>query len=223
MGSYSYLLINFSIIVFPLILSFTKKFYFVRQIKQVALSTFLVGLIFIAWDVVVTKRGHWQFNPEYTLPYRVFGLPIEEILFFITVPYSCLFLYHFCQKYFKGNDRRIGKYSKNILALLFIFLGFITEKEYSMLVLVATGLLLLTLNNKYFTSTHYLIYIFLGFVLFTFFNYLLTSTPIVIYSKQFITGIRLATIPIEDYFYNFILLSFYAKTYDWLSKRKNIQ
>ena len=219
MSNLLYLLINFLIIIFPFILSFTKKYYFLNRASSVFLSTLTVSIPFIFWDIIVTNRGHWAFNPKFTLTYRLLGLPIEEILFFVTVPYSCIFLYHYCKKHFGAGNRDIGKYSKNILALVFVFLGFLSEKEYTILVMVSTGILLISLSNKYITSLSYLVYIFLGFILFTIFNYLLTSIPIVTYSKQYTSGIRLATIPIEDYFYNFVLLTLYAKAYDFFSRQ----
>jgi len=49
--------------------------------------------------------------------------------------------------------------------------------------------------------------------LFFVFNYLLTSIPIVIYNPYAITNIRILTIPIEDFFYNFSMLFLYLFFY----------
>ena len=48
---------------------------------------------------------------------------------------------------------------------------------------------------------------------FVVFNYLLTSTVIVHYSPEAIWGVRVTTIPLEDFFYNFSMLSFYLAAY----------
>jgi lycopene cyclase domain-containing protein len=50
-------------------------------------------------------------------------------------------------------------------------------------------------------------------LLFGIFNHVLTSLPVVSYSPQAITGLRVGTIPVEDFFYNFSLLSFYLIIY----------
>ena len=44
-------------------------------------------VLFGGWDVVATALGHWRFNPRYTTPLRLpFGIPIEELLFFVAIP-----------------------------------------------------------------------------------------------------------------------------------------
>ncbi len=45
---------------------------------------------FLLWDALVTG-AHWHFNPLYVSGIKIINLPIEEILFFITVPFACLF------------------------------------------------------------------------------------------------------------------------------------
>ena len=44
---------------------------------------YIVGLV---WDRVAVERGHWSFNPEMVTGYFL-GLPVEEHLFFLVVPY----------------------------------------------------------------------------------------------------------------------------------------
>lgn len=64
------------------------------------ISILVVGSIFIIWDVYFTKRGVWDFNRKYLIGLDIFGLPIEEILFFVCIPYACIFTYK-SLKYFK--------------------------------------------------------------------------------------------------------------------------
>ena len=51
------------------------------------------GLAFLAWDVLVAARGWWSFAPEYTLGPRLWGLPLEEIAFFVVVPVCAILGY----------------------------------------------------------------------------------------------------------------------------------
>lgn len=64
-----------------------------RQGRRLALSILPVAAVFVAWDVAATRAGHWTFDPEQTLPVRVFGLPLEELSFFVVVPLAGLLTY----------------------------------------------------------------------------------------------------------------------------------
>jgi Lycopene cyclase len=52
-----------------------------------------VSSAYIGRDMVATHWGEWSFNAPYISGVRVVNLPLEEILFFITVPDACLFIY----------------------------------------------------------------------------------------------------------------------------------
>jgi lycopene beta-cyclase len=49
--------------------------------------------VFGAWDLAASARGVWGFNDRYTIGVRVFGLPVEEWLFFVVVPLCVLLTY----------------------------------------------------------------------------------------------------------------------------------
>ena len=46
----------------------------------------LAGTPFLLWDLYATHAGHWWFDADQTLPWRVAGLPLEEIGFFVVIP-----------------------------------------------------------------------------------------------------------------------------------------
>jgi len=62
-------------------------------------------------------------------------------------------------------------------------------------------------------SRNFLLMLLASFPLFLLFNYLLTSIPVVLYSPQAIWGVRVLTIPLEDFFYNFTMLAVYGFFY----------
>ncbi len=70
-------------------------------------------------------------------------------------------------------------------------------------------------------------YLISGFLLFILFNYFLTSLPVVIYSPSAVSRVRFLTIPIQDFFYNFTMMSVYLAFYLWAKDnpgtRKNFQ
>ena len=89
MSSYLNLLILAGIA--PVILSFYPPLRIYQNIRALLASLFLILMIFGAWDVYATFRGHWYFNPIGVLPYRIINLPLEEVLFFIVIPFCCIF------------------------------------------------------------------------------------------------------------------------------------
>ena len=220
-----YLYLNLLIIAFPLIFSFERRLIkFHTRIKPLLISIFLVGIFFVGWDVFATFRGHWSFNPIYVNDIKILGLPIEEILFFVTVPYSCLFVFESVLKFI--GDKKIfatKKWFSLIIGALIIAVAFgFYGKEYTFLAILSVGLSVLVvslINFRLFSSRAYWIYIFLTLILFFIFNFLLTSTPVVQYSSAAITGFRITTIPIEDFLFNFSMLTNYLIIYLWASKK----
>ena len=78
----------------PFLLSFDKKIAFYKNWRFLLPSILLVALFFICWDEWFTKMGIWGFNPKYIQGIYGGHLPLEEILFFIVIPYNCLFVFN---------------------------------------------------------------------------------------------------------------------------------
>lgn len=85
---YTYLLINFFVLLIPLVYTFHHKLMFHKEYPSFFTSTFIVGAIFVVWDVYFTNSGFWGFNPNYITGLTLFSLPIEEVLFFFCIPYA---------------------------------------------------------------------------------------------------------------------------------------
>ncbi len=212
-----YLVLNVIIIAIPLALTFAPRVYYYRKLKPLAFSILIVGSMFVIWDAVASGRGDWSFNNEYVHGFNIFGLPFEEILFFITVPYSCLFLYETFRTYIKETAFSINKHIYGILALLF-FTGAIIfiNRSYTATILLISAIIFVSARfcfKTIFVSNLYWLYILICTALFAVFNYFLTSLPVVTYAEGAIIGLRIASIPIEDFFYNFSLLSLYLIFY----------
>lgn len=88
-------------VTIPFFLSFWPGLKFYRKPTALILSISLILIIFGGWDIFATWRGHWSFNPEGVLRFRIVNLPVEEVLFFVIIPFCCLFTWETI-KYIKG-------------------------------------------------------------------------------------------------------------------------
>ena len=147
------------------------------------------------------------------------GLPLEEVLFFLFVPYSLLLVYE--QAAFIFQDRTVpGKqgagYTAGMLLILvsFLFVG----KNYTFMAVFSAGIVLLGMSlfcAGIMVRLAFWACLISGFLLFILFNYFLTSLPVVIYNPSAVSGIRFLTIPLEDFFYNFTMMAVYLAFYLW--------
>ena len=103
LAPYTYLLINFFTVIICFIFSFDKRIQFHKQFGAFLKAVLIVAIPFILWDIAFTEMGVWWFNPHYTVGFKIAGLPIEEWLFFICIPFSCAFTYFCLTKFFDLN------------------------------------------------------------------------------------------------------------------------
>ncbi len=211
---YLYLLLNLGSISIPFMYSFNKKMNFIKQWKTVFLAIILVAIFFIVWDIIFTKNGIWGFNEDYHLPYKIAGLPIDEMLFFICIPYASIFI-HYSLDYFKPtfllSDKAVKRITYFLLITTAITLFFNFDKWYTS---VNYSLLIVTLLIAIFLAKDILKRFYIAFVIilipFFIVNGILTgsfiSEPVVWYNNSENLGIRLFTIPIEDAGYAFTML-----------------
>src|SRR5690606_37236181 len=101
MMRYTYALVLFLTVIICFIASFDRRIRFDRYFPAFIKAGLLVAVPFIAWDVWFTARGVCWFNTDYTLGIVIAGLPLEELLFFICIPCSCVFTYFCFDKFFK--------------------------------------------------------------------------------------------------------------------------
>jgi len=85
----------------PFILSFWPPLGFWRHRRSLVCSIGIILAIYGSWDVFAAWRGHWHFNPEGVWGFRLAGLPLEEVLFFIVIPFCAIFTWE-AINYLKG-------------------------------------------------------------------------------------------------------------------------
>jgi lycopene cyclase domain-containing protein len=205
-----YLIFNLIVISGPLSLSFDRKVHFVDKWHNVFKSILISLAVFVTWDSIVTGR-HWWFNDQYTVGVKILKLPIEEWLFFITIPYASLFIWEVFAAYFRNREFKRLQIVRSILyfgfpiGMILFFIG----KEYTGLVLIFLGLVALLdwkLKTKIFIQLRTIQYVAISTLAMLIFNGFLTWWPVVLYNEAYQLGIRIFTIPIEDFGYGYALI-----------------
>jgi lycopene cyclase domain-containing protein len=224
---YAYLLINFLTIIFPVLLSFDKRVAFFKRWKFIWPGLAITGLIFLFWDVLFTIKGVWSFNPEYIIGVKFWELPLEEILFFLTVPFSCIFIYECLNYYVTWSLSQVAsKWISNFIVLLSLAMLIVyTNKLYT---LVTFGLLLpLTIALQYGFKSQWLNRFYMAYVVsllpFYIVNGVLTAIPIVLYNNAENMGKRVGTIPVEDHFYSLALLVMNVGFFEYFKNRHQVK
>ena len=206
-----YLLINIFIIIVPLFLSFESKVKFYKKFIPVSVSIFITGIIFIYWDHIAVKRGDWSFNPEYVTNFKYLNLPLEEILFFITVPFSILFIYESLKYYIQDKYININRILFFTFLILLLFSGlYFSEKKYTstvFLFLFSANLISYLLFRNYLFSKIFILTLAVSIIPFLIVNYILTYLPVVVYNSEAILNLRFTTIPVEDFFYSVSMIT----------------
>lgn len=229
--AYTYALILFFTVIICFIASFDRRILFNRHFGAFLKSAVLVAIPFIAWDVWFTARGVWWFNTDYTLGIVLAGLPLEEWLFFIFIPFSCVFTYFCFDKFFKldwlsGFNNLIVFVTVIVCAVMALLHH---DKIYTLVTAIATIATLIYLHfivRADWISKASMVFTVLMLGFFPV-NGVLTGTglesPIVNYNPGDFLGIRMGTIPIEDAVYGytqFLLVLYFFKKFSGKSLKQ---
>jgi lycopene cyclase domain-containing protein len=184
----------------------------------------ITGLVFLFWDVLFTIKGVWSFNPQYITGIKFLQLPLEEILFFLTVPFSCIFIYA-CLNYYVSWSipNRVCNWISNIIIVLSAYmLAVFNDRLYTTVTFSLLLVLIFTLQYVFkleWIRRFYMAYL-VSLLPFYIVNGILTSVPIVLYNNAENIGFRIGTIPFEDHFYSMALLIMNVGFYEYF-KNKN--
>lgn len=212
--NYLYLFLDLGSISVPFLFSFHPKLKFYKLWKSLALAIVLTMFIFIPWDVIFTQNGIWGFNESYFLEHRLFSLPIEEWLFFICIPYACVFTHHSLIFYFpniKVSLKSTRFISYALIGILLIVGLLKYDKWYTFInFLYAIILIPLVLKFNIELLQKYFLTFLVMLIPFCIVNGILTGrfieNEVVWYNNNENLGIRIFTIPVEDFVYAFTLI-----------------
>lgn len=209
-----YLTLLLCSLAFPLALSFDKKVAFFRYWKTLFPSLLLTGIIFITADIIFTKNGVWGFNPRYHSGFTPAGIPVEEWLFFIIIPYVSIFTHYVIINYFPNaclSDKTTRVITWVLTALLLLLVLIFHRRTYTAFYSAfMAALLIISLTGKSRMLNRFYISYIVILIPFFIVNGILTGSfiegEVVWYNGSEITGLRIFTVPFEDIMYGFSLI-----------------
>jgi lycopene cyclase domain-containing protein len=229
-GKFTYLLVDLLCIAFPLVFSFLPQIKFYRRWRFFVLPCLITAVFFLVWDVLFTRAGIWGFNPAYVTGIYFFGLPLEEYLFFICIPYACVFTYYSVVKLLG-----LPAFHKSAIYLSWFFIIFLVIAGLSQLARLYTSITFISLSFfllfVLYKKVSFLpsFYVAFAIILIPFFvaNGILTGTgpdaPVVFYNNHYNSGIRMLTIPFEDTFYGMLLMLMNVTGFEFLLHKSREQ
>lgn len=219
-----YLWIDLLSISVPFLVSFHPRLQLHKKWIPLFLALIISMIPYIIWDHYFTVKGYWGFNEEYLLGLSLFQLPLEEWLFFIFIPYACIFTHYALLELkpnFKVSDLATNRLTVLILTLAIILLIYGFSKAYTrfdMLFLIVILIGAFKFNRK-LLSSYYITFLFM-LIPFFIVNGILTGTGIenevVWYNDLQNLGLRIGTIPVEDSAYAFSLVLLNLVLFEYL-------
>jgi lycopene cyclase domain-containing protein len=218
-----YLWLNIGTIAFPLLFSFDKRVQFYKKWGSLFPAILITAVLFLLWDNWFAAMKVWEFNAVYISGYYLFRLPVEEVLFFFTVPYACVFIYECLIAYIGRNELFEELYRWFTLLFFGIscsLLYWFNDHLYTAFTCLILSLMLgthLTVIRRRYMSWFYFAYL-ASLIPMLLVNGVLTTRPVIFYNEEEITGLRIMSIPIEDFFYNMTMLLLCIGLYEWFKR-----
>ena len=209
-----YFLLDIASFSIPFLFSFHPKLKFYKLWKYFFPATFIMMAFFVSWDIIFTQHGFWGFNEKYLSEIKLANLPLEEWLFFICIPYACLFtIYAFknlLPKFSFSNETTAVVYL-SLQTILIATLLYFYDRWYTAINFgYAIVLMALVFNYKREALNIFFPVFLILLVPFFIVNGFLTGSwiheQVVWYNDSENLGIRIGTVPIEDSIYALSML-----------------
>lgn len=197
-----------------------KKYRLTIKWLRVLIGYLLVSVPFIIWDIFAARYGHWDFNAAYTLGGRLGGIAVEEIIFFFTVPLVCLAIFLIVKNKvsptFRAGPALLA--ALGLVAAAISLVWFDHGYTFTVSVVGVAACVLLLAQSTLIHLKAFWIFQLILLGVFIVANTFLTALPVITYGEQAIIGLRIGTIPVEDFLYNFSLINLFLLIYRWKEK-----
>jgi len=214
----------------PLSRSFESRIAYHKSFGSLALAILPVWVFFVGWDMVFTHFGIWGFNPRYLLGIHLGNLPIEEVSFFILVPFASLFVQKVVDLFIPSEPPAWVR-DKMVPFLVWFPLGVAAlnwGRWYTFCAMLVLGLLMGWMHYR--VKPPWLARFVRGYawvlIPFLLINGVLTGTgleePVVWYNSDHHLNRRIATIPFEDAFYGMSLMLMVTALYELFEAQRRL-
>lgn len=225
-SKYLYLLIDLLVLAVPLAAGFYLKFPLYKNWKYIAIGLVATAVFFLLLDELLTQFGILSVNERYITGIYVSSLPVEELLFFLFIPFAGVFTYFMLNHIFE-KDRLFPHQELISSALIIVLLiagMYHKEKLYTAAAFLLPAVFLtfqmLKLRPRYM-GRFYSAYAFL-LVPLVIVNGVLTGAftdeEVVRYNDTQYLGVLVGTIPIENFFYSMLLMVMPIAIFEWLDE-----
>ena len=241
MGSL-YLLIDLLVISIPFAFSWHPRIRFVDEWKSFWPACFGVLVFFVLWDSLFTTSGIWGFDDRFLVGASFLKLPVEEWLFFVCIPYACVFTY-FVARQTWPLPLSASLPSRAVVALILVLSLILAlthvERLYTLTAcsLAAAYSAWLLFRPPTWLSRMLKAQAVLA-IPFVLTNGILTgltfwTSPVIMTNPDLITehivwynnahnlAIRFFTIPFDDFFYAFALIGLNISTFEFIRERRS--
>ncbi len=225
-SKFTYFFILLCSVAGPLALSFDRKVAFWKKWKYFFPALIIPAALYIAWDVWFTHKQVWYFNEFFVTGIYVFNLPLEEVLFFIVVPYCCVFIYECVRCYFPGlKEKKAADIILQLLSIALLVMGIVFyDRVYTSWTFIFNAFFIASIYSfrnffQGFDAAAFLVSYLVMLIPFLVVNGFLTAIPVVLYNDAENLRLRIYTIPFEDIFYGMLLVLMTITVYEGLRSR----
>ncbi|MCW3085192.1 MAG: lycopene cyclase domain protein [Bacteroidetes bacterium] len=224
MQHFAYIFLLLFTLSYPLFKSFEEKIRFYKKWRYLFPSILVSAAVFIPWDIWFTKINVWSFNSGYVQGLFIYGLPVEEWLFFLVVPFSCIFIYEVLNYFIKKDLPALVTSSITLILATALLIGAIIyhDKIYTLVDFAALSAFLFI--HQFIIRSAYLGRFYIAWAVcivpFLLINGFITGLPIVVYNNLKNMNVRIYCIPLEDLFYGMLQILLVVTVYEYLKRKR---
>ena len=217
-----YLWINIILIAITIAFSFTKKVGFYKNYIYVLPAIIIPCILFIIWDYFFIQWGVWGFVPGSISGIYWFGIPMEQSLFLLTMPFFGLFIHALLGAYIKKDILiSVQKLLTTFFLLLTLILFFAFAKHIytsiSALICAFTLLCRSWIARPKSLGRFFLSY-FVTLIPFIIIRIILANQNVIWFDEAHIIGIKIINIPVEDIIYFLALFLLNVGIYEYAKR-----
>ncbi len=225
LNKYIYIIILALIFIVPLSLSFGKKIGFYKKWRYMIPSLIITAIAFIMWEQRFVEISIWQYNPKYIVGVFIKGVPLEQCLFFIAIPFLAFFLYETIKFFLADFEKNnIGVVTNLVLVVLFAFMAYhYNLRTYTFVTFLFLSVYLgyTTFRNQYKKHyTHFYLTFLIIILPYIIIAKTLASLPLIVYNNTQVSGIGFISLPIENFGFLFLLILMNMTIYEYLKEKK---